>query len=86
MNRIRVPHWLSIALPIVVAGALLFAAFHPTGLAASAGLNSLSLPIPDDQATITNGILILGIALVLVIVIGVLLGNQETSRRNHKNK
>jgi hypothetical protein len=64
------------------AGAVLLGALPPSaGVAAASHVKALPLPFASDQAQITNGILALGIVLVIIVIVGVLLGSRGRARK-----
>jgi len=70
---------------IVVAVTSILAIFQPA-LTVQAAVDALPFPLPNDQAHITDGVIILTALLVLLIIIGILIGRPRTGRKKTKAK
>jgi hypothetical protein len=69
-------------LPIIVAMMVTLALFLSAGsVRAASSLYGLPLPIPDDQAHITDGIMVWGIIIVAIIFAGTLLSSRPARKR-----
>jgi hypothetical protein len=85
-QTLRPPRWSSKLILLVFAGVFVLGILHPFASVAASHANSLPLPMTDDQSQITNGILVLGILLVVIIIVGVLLGSSGRSGKKPKPK
>jgi len=69
---------------ITIAGALICGVSSPSAGVAASQANTIPLPIANDQSQITNGILALGIVLVVIVIVGVLLGSRGRAGKKPK--
>jgi hypothetical protein len=83
-KKTRPPRWSSLLRLLAGIGTLALGVLYPfTGVAAS-GADALPLPITNDQSVMTNGILALGVILVVIVIVGVLLGSRGAGGKKPK--
>ncbi len=82
MKTAQIHSFLVKLLPFVIAMTLVIGFLLPTGtVKADSNIFPLPLPMSDNQAHITDGIIIWGCMIVAIIFIGVIIGSQRTGKK-----
>ncbi|MGB8214140.1 MAG: hypothetical protein WCE68_11325 [Anaerolineales bacterium] len=86
MKPTRLSPFLDKLLGIVITMMVIIGILLPVGsVKAAERVFGLPLPMPDNQAHITDGIIVLGCLIVVIIFTGVILGTRGT-RKHQPNK